>query len=323
VKLSKEVKVGLLALIAGVILYVGFNFLKGTDFFSSKKKYYIIYKDVDGLTASNSVLLHGLSVGRVHSIRLLPQRDNLILVSIEVEGDVVLGDATVAVLTSSDLLGGKNIDLRLGKNTSIYKTGDTLKGYRDKPFTEILEDRAMPILTNLDSTVQKVNKIFGDQLGNSIQTTLHNFEIASNDLRGMVKENRKNINVITTNVADLTTSLAETEKALKPLMVKLNAVADTINDLNMKRTIAKANTALQNLQDITAKINSGQGTLGLLVNDKSMYQNLDQSIKDLDKLMLDLQKNPKRYVHFSLFGGKDKTEKTAVAAPASPAPVNK
>ena len=106
-------------------------------------------------------------------------------------------------------------------------------------------------------------------------------------------------------------------------MVKLNAVADTINDLNMKRTIAKANTALQNLQDITAKINSGQGTLGLLVNDKSMYQNLDQSIKDLDKLMLDLQKNPKRYVHFSLFGGKDKTEKTAVAAPASPAPVNK
>jgi len=320
VKLSKEVKVGLLALVAGSILYLGFNFLKGTDFFSSSKKYYIIYKDVDGLTQSNSVTLHGLSVGKVHAIRLLPERDNLIQVSIEVEEDVILGDATVAVLTSSDLLGGKNIDLRLGKNTKIYNTGDTLRGYRDKPFTEILEDRAMPILTNLDSTVQKVNKIFGDQLGTSIQTTLHNFELASNDLRGMVKENRANINVITTNVADLTTSLAQTEKALKPLMVKLNAVADTINDLNMKRTIAKANAALQNLQDITAKINSGQGTLGLLVNDKSVYQNLDQSVKDLDKLLVDLQKNPKRYVHFSIFGGGDKKDKTVAAAPVSPAP---
>ena len=316
-KLTKEVKVGLLALVAGVILYIGFNFLKGVDFLSPTKRYFIIYNDVDGLTVSNPVETNGLTVGRVNSISLLPNRGNKILVVIDIDDALVVGDSTVAVLSNSDLLGGKNIVLKLGKNSKVYANNDTLKGYKDRPFTEVLQERAMPILTNLDSTVQKVNKVFGDQLGTSIGVTMHNFELASHDLRAMMSENRRNVSTITSNIASLTTSLNETEKSVKPLISKLSAFADSLNDLQLKQAVARADAAMKSLQDITTKINNGQGTLGLMVNDKRVYDNLDQSIKDLDKLLIDLQKNPKRYVHFSVFGGKDKKEAAATTTPTT------
>lgn len=319
-KLTKEVKVGLLALVAGVILYIGFNFLKGVDFFSPTKRYFIIYNDVDGLTVSNPVETNGLTVGRVNSISLMTDRGNKILVTIDIDDALAVGDSTVAVLSNSDLLGGKNIVLKLGNNSKVYGNNDTLKGYKDKPFTEVLQERAMPILTNLDSTIHKVNKVFGDELGTSIGVTMHNFELASHDLRGMMSDNRRNISTITSNVAELTTSLKETERSVKPLLVKLSAFADSLNDLQLKQTVARADAAMKGLQDITTKINNGQGTLGLMVNDKRVYDNLDQSIKDLDKLLVDLQKNPKRYVHFSVFGGKDKADKKAAANAAATTP---
>ena len=321
-KLSKEVKVGLLALVAGVILYIGFNFLKGVDFFSPTKRYFIIYKDIDGLTVSNPVETNGLTVGRINAIHLLTERNNEILVTIDIDDALVVGDSTTAVLSNSDLLGGKNIVLKLGKNTKVYKSGDTLKGRKDKPFTEVLQERAMPILTNLDSTVQKVNQVFGDELGTSIGTTMHNFEHASHDLKFMVAENRKNIYAITSNLATLSNTLNQTEKEFRPIITKMSAFADSLNDLELKQTVARADAAMKNLQAITEKINNGQGTLGLLVNDKSMYQNLDKASKDMDNLLVDMQKNPKRYVHFSVFGGKDKKENknAAATAPANPAP---
>ena len=310
---------GLLALVAGVILYIGFNFLKGVDFFSPTKKYYITYKDIDGLTVSNPVVMHGLTVGRVNAIHLLTNRNNLILVTIDIDDALIVGDSTVAVLSNSDLLGGKNIDLKLGNNTKIYDNGDTLQGHKDRPFTEVLQERAMPILTNLDSTVTRVNRVFGDELGTSIQVIMHNFEVASHDLKGLVSDNRKNINTVMGNAVSLSNSLMETEKSLKPLIAKMHMLADSLNDLNLKQTVAKADAAMKNLQEVTAKINNGQGTLGLLVNDKALYQNLDQTTKDLDKLFLDVQKNPKRYVHFSVFGGGDKKDKKATVANPAPA----
>jgi phospholipid/cholesterol/gamma-HCH transport system substrate-binding protein len=310
VKITKEVKVGLLALVAGVVLYTGFNFLKGVDFFSPVKRYYVIYKNIDGLSNSNPVILNGLTVGRVNSIQLLTRRSFNILVAIDVDDALQLGDSTVAVLSSSDLLGGKSIVLKLGRNSKVYENGDTLKGTADKNLTAELAEKAMPILTNLDSTVVKLNRVFGDEMGNSVQKILHNFELASEDLKILMASNKKNIHTITSNFSELSGSLVETEKSLKPLMANLNAFADTLNDLELKQTIRNANVAMKNLHDITDKINKGQGSLGALVNDKAVYDNLNQSMKDLDALLVDVKKSPKRYVHFSVFGGKGKEKKS-------------
>jgi phospholipid/cholesterol/gamma-HCH transport system substrate-binding protein len=207
------------------------------------------------------------------------------------------------------LLGGKSILLKLGRNSKIKENGDTLTGITDKNLTQALAERAMPILSNLDSTVVKMNKVFGDELGNSIQKTLHNFEIASTDLRLTVAANKQNVTTITSNLADLSESLKETQAALKPLMAHMTQFADSLNDLHLKRIVNNANAAMKNLNEITARINSGQGTMGALMNDKAAYDNMNKSIKDLDLLLLDLKANPKRYVHFSMFGGKEKAPK--------------
>jgi phospholipid/cholesterol/gamma-HCH transport system substrate-binding protein len=309
VKVTREVKVGLLALVAGAVLYIGFNFLKGVEFFSPVKRYYIIYSNIDGLSSSNPVIMNGLNVGRVNSIQLLTNRNYKILVGIDVDDELVLGDSTIAILSNSDLLGGKEILLKLGKGSNIKKNGDTLTGIADKNLTQALAERAMPILSNLDSTVLKMNRVFGDELGNSIQKTLHNFEVASNDLRMTVSVNKQNINTITSNLADLSASLKETQSSLKPLMAHMNQFADSLNDLELKRVVNNANIAMKNLSQITAKINSGDGTMGALLNDKAAYDNMNKSMKDLDALLMDLKANPKRYVHFSVFPGKTKTPK--------------
>jgi phospholipid/cholesterol/gamma-HCH transport system substrate-binding protein len=312
VKITKEVKVGLLALVSGVVLYAGFNFLKGVDFFSPVKRYYVIYKNIDGLSTSNPVLLNGLTVGRVNSIQLLTKRNFQIMVAIDVDDALELGDSTIAVLSNSDLLGGKSIVLKIGRNSKIFENGDTLKGITDKNLTQELAEKAMPILTNLDSTVVKLNRVFGDEMGNSVQKILHNFELASHDLKILMASNKSNIQTITNNFSDLSASLVQTEKSLKPLLANLNKFADTLNDLELKQTISNANIAMKNLHEITDKINKGQGSIGALVNDKAVYDNLNQSMKDLDALLVDVKKSPKRYVHFSVFGksGKEKKSKS-------------
>ena len=299
--ISKEAKVGLLALVAGVTLYLGFNFLKGYEIFSRTNKFYIIYEEIDGLTVSNPVVLNGLSVGRVDDIKLQPSNDNSLLVTIVVDKDVLVGDSTIAFLENTGLLGGKSIELNMGQSSVIYDGGQTILGIKKQDFTEILAEKAMPILTNLDSTVVSLNKIFGDQLGTSIQKTLHNLERASGELNEIMVSNKKNINTITYSLAGLSQSLVETEKQLKPILNKLDNLADTLNNLELKQTVQNARQALKNVEDITAKINEKEGSLGLLVNDKELYENLNKTAENLNNLVEDIERNPKKYIKISVF----------------------
>lgn len=299
--ISKEAKVGLLALVAGVTLYLGFNFLKGYEIFSRTNKFYIIYEEIDGLTVSNPVVLNGLSVGRVDEIKLQPSDDNSLLVTIIVDKEVQIGDSTIAVLENTGLLGGKSIELHLGQNSVIYDGGQTISGLKKQDFTEILAQKALPILTNLDSTVVNLNKIFGDQLGTSIKNTLHNLELASGELNQIMVSNKRNINTITYSLAGLSQSLAETEKQLKPILGKLDNLADTLNNLELKQTVQNAREALENVESITAKINEKEGSLGLLVNDKELYENLNKTADNLNSLVEDIERNPKKYIKISVF----------------------
>jgi phospholipid/cholesterol/gamma-HCH transport system substrate-binding protein len=179
----------------------------------------------------------------------------------------------------------------------------------------MLSAKAMPIMANLDSTVFKLNALFGDELGLSIKNTLHNFELASHDLKLTMASSKHDIAGITNNLNALSGSLKETERAIKPLLQKMSSFADSLNDMELKKAVANANAAMKNLNEVSTKINDGSGSIGLLINDKGLYQKLDNSAKDLDLLLIDVKKNPKRYVHFSVFGKKDKEPKPAVTTP--------
>jgi phospholipid/cholesterol/gamma-HCH transport system substrate-binding protein len=293
---SKEVKIGLMALISGVVLYIGFNFLKGTDFFSPVNTYYVWYDEIDGLTVSNPVVINGFTVGRVNEIVLDQNNGNKIQVELQIDKDIVLGDSTKAILSSLDLLGGKSIVLGLGKNTKTYESGDTLNGYKEKGFVEVLGAKATPVLSNLDSTIVKINTILGTETNNNIRTILINLVKTSESLKILMDENKSNIKAITGNLNALSASLVQTERELKPILVKVNQLADSLNDLELKRVVNNANTTMANLSAITDKINKGEGSLGALINDKKTVDNLNKTMKDIDALVLDLQTNPKNYL---------------------------
>ncbi len=310
--MSKEIKVGLMTLVSGVILYFGFNFLKGSDLFSSSRDFYALYDSVDGLTASNQVMLNGVAVGRVKETRILTDRNNKILVVLTLDQEIPLTNNTVAALGDNGLIGGKVIQLQIGKGTAIAP-GDTLKSSKQAGLTAALQDKALPIMTDADSLIRNLNVVVSrfKQTGDVLNQLLSNVDQTGLALRATLNENRKNLSSITGNLNRLSAQLVETEKSIQPIMAKANTFADSLNALRLGQTVAKANQTVAELQAMLQSLQNGQGTAGKLLKDDQLYTNMNQSIKDLDKLLVDLRQQPKRYVHFSVFGGGKKKNKAA------------
>ena len=307
---SNELKVGFLALMAFLILYFGFNFLKGNDLFSKSNTYYIQYDNVDGLTPSNIVMVNGVEVGKVKKVFLDPADGNKIKVEIWVNKGLVLPDKTVAILSDGALLGGKVIRLELlGKGAIADES--TILGINEKGLSSLLKERALPVLSNADSllvTFRSVSSKF-EKTGLHLNRLIENSNVAVSNINGsvstLVAENSVNIKQITANMRNLSQSLIETEKELKPLLTKFNSVADSIQAARIGQTIQEASRAITSLQRIVTKLEQGQGSAGKFLTNDSLYTGLNKSIVDLDRLLIDFRTQPKRYIHFSVFGKKD------------------
>lgn len=310
-KISKEVKVGLLAIVSGVVLYLGFNFLKGADFLSPNNSYYAVYDDVDGLTVSNPVTLNGLAVGRVKEITILQNKNNKLLVTLDINNDISLGDSTRAVLASSGVLGGKYIMLEVGPLGKVMEDNDTLRAGVEQGVTEMLQAKAAPIADNLDSLVRNMNQLVKkfDAISATIDATLLSVKQTSSSLNGTIDNNQAAIQEVMGNMQNLSSTLNDSRTGIKPLMGKINNFADTLSNMQLASAVDNANRSLESLNRTLTHVNEGQGTLGKLTNNDSLYRNLNDAAADLDSLLIDLKANPKRYVHFSLFGGGNKQDK--------------
>ncbi|MFD1143800.1 MlaD family protein [Larkinella insperata] len=320
-KLSKEAKVGILAVVTLVMLYFGFNFLKGSDIFSRSNKYLVVYDNVDGLTASNPVQLNGLSVGRVDRIDILQTRNNQLLVTLDVDKQIRIGQGTKAILADAGVLGGKVIILQINPSTTQMESGDTLVSGKEAGITALIKEKTLPVLNSVDSLTVNLNRIVKqfDRTGLILNKTLEGVEATTGTLQLTVGENRESIRRLMTNLSNLSASLAQTEKEVKPLLTKASTFADSLNALKLGQTLASANQSISTLQQMLADINSGKGTIGKLKGDEALYKNVNGATASLEKLLTDFRENPKRYVHFSLFGRKEK--KSATATPAQSATV--
>jgi phospholipid/cholesterol/gamma-HCH transport system substrate-binding protein len=307
VKISKETKVAALAIVSGTILYVGFNFLKGTNILSSTRTYQVTYPSIDGLTVSNPVIINGLNVGRVSAIQLDQENGNRLLVSLEIDKAIKLGDSTVALLSNNGLLGTKAIKLEIGRNKVIYEDGATLRGEKEMGLADMVAAKATPVVEHLDSAIVKVNALLGAVPNDKLKTIINNLETASGGLKTIMTKNGENLEAFTGNLAQLSKSLVETEAELKPMIREFTHFADSLNHLELKATVTKANQAMGNLNEITRKINAGEGTLGALVTDKAMYANLNKALTDFDSLMTDFKYNPNHYL--APLGKKPKKKK--------------
>lgn len=304
---TKEVKIALTAIVAIVLLFIGINFLKGVNIFQASNTYYVQFEDVNGLAVSNPVYANGYAVGIVRDIKYDYGKRNNVIVTIELDDEMRVPRGTRSEL-AAQLMGGVNMSLVLGPNPAdILSPGDTIKGGLHVGAMDKVAEM-MPqierLLPKLDSILTNINRLSSDPalaqiLGNTAELT-GNLNQASADLKVMtgrdVPQLLTKFNHIGTNVSQLTDKMARVD------------VDGTVNKLNT--TLEGVNTLTGNLNETTTtlnnKLNSRDNTLGLFLNDRALYDNMANTMRNAVSLVIDLKAHPKRYVHFSVFGRKDK-----------------
>lgn len=296
-KVSKEFKVGLFMVVALVLLYFGFNFLKGIDFFSSSDKYYAVYNNVDKLTESNQVFLNGFAVGRVGKIEILQDNGNLVLVTLEIDSEIILTDSTTAILTG-DFLGNKSILLQNVTGSNILEPGDTLRSNLDRGITDILAESAVPVADNLQITLRKFNVLVDNLTRNTEQldtifsrlvTTPYQLNRALNTASNSVHDLAADYRVVAQN---LNTALDD----LRPTMTNLRSLSDSLKVLELSATITKTQAALESFNATLGRMTSNDNTVGKMLTEDELYQNLNTLLLNLDTLADHFNTNPKHFL---------------------------
>ena len=305
--MSKELRVGILAIVSGVLLYFGFNFLKGNELFSGTNKYYVKYENVDGLTVSNPVVVNGLSVGRVSSIQLLQSR-GYILVELDIKEDFVVGDTTKAILINSDFLGGKAIELSVGSILKQKAPGDTLEARVNNPFTEVLETTGT-VANDLEITISRINEILAGMKGSGedIAAMLRNTNDFIVSTKAELNRNSYQLNETMAEAQTAIKGLTTTIEKVNPVLDNTNEFVGGLKELDLQATLDKTNSLLENLNTTMTEFRNEDGTLGKLMTNDSVYNNLNQLLIDLDKLSNHLNEHPKDF--FSPLGKKSKKVK--------------
>ncbi len=305
--MKKEIKIALTAVVALVLLFIGLNFLKGINVFQSTNTYYVKFKNIAGLAVSNPVYANGFPVGIVRSIAYDYERGENVVVSIELDDEMKIPAETHAEL-ETDLMGGIKMQLLLGPNpTKNIAQGDTISGGMHQGMMDKVQTMVPAIekmLPKLDSIMTNLNKITADP---ALAQTLHNTAAITANLKETSAQLNQMMKAdIPQTMASLKRTSANAEK-LSNNLAKLD-VQTTFDNIN--KTIRNAQELSDNLGNMTAnldkKLKSKDNTLGLFLNDRGIYDNLNSTLQHADSLMIDLKAHPKRYVHFSVFGRKDK-----------------
>lgn len=316
-KIKNETKVGVLAAFAIALLIIGYNFLKGNSIFSSETELFAMYTQVDGLGVSKPILINGFQIGRVSKLALQP--DGRIMATLKIKDQYEIPINTIARLESTDLLGGKAIVMVLGNSKEYAKDGYILNTNVEKSLMESVQPvqkKAELMIAKIDSILTSVNSILNpnfqksvDKSFTSIAATLASLEGTSKKVDALVGSESSKLSNILANVEVITVNFKNNGAKIDAVLTNLNTVTDKAAALNFKQTVDNANNAIADLQGIVTDVKNGKGSLGQLINDKMMYDNLTNAAKNLDDLMIDLKANPKRYVHFSVFGVGNKTDK--------------
>lgn len=313
-KISNETKIGILTTIGITILILCYSYLRGNDVFSTSNHFYAIYNSVDGLSVSKPVLVNGFPIGHISNMTLQP--DGRTTVEFKIDSKYNVPDNTLAKLVSTDLLGSKAIVFEMGNSKTYAGDKDTLKADIQGSLAESLQPiqkKAEQLIARLDSSLASINKIMNpdfqknvDRSFLSIANSLQTLEGTTKKIDELVASQSGHINGILSNAESVSDNLKTSTGHLNNIATNAETFSSDLAHSNIKQTLDNANKATADLQATIAKINNGTGSLGLLMNDDHLYRNLDSASSNMNKLFIDLKGHPSRYVHFSVFGKKDK-----------------
>jgi phospholipid/cholesterol/gamma-HCH transport system substrate-binding protein len=302
--------------LAALGLFVwGINFLKGKDIFKRERVFYAEYHEVGGLSKTNPVLIRGMRVGQVSRLEFHPNMQGTIIVSFSLDTDFAIPSNSVARIISSDLLGSKAVEIQLGNSATLIASGDTLlssieTSLMDEVNAQVapLKMKAESLLSSIDSLVVVVQSVLNDDAREnitkslkSISATFANIEKTSNTLDLALDEERGRISEILMNAKTVTASLEESAYNFNRLIDNLALFSDSLIVVDVPGTLRKADESIMQIGVLVEKINKGEGTLGMLMHNDTLYFELERSAEELNKLLEDIRANPKRYVRFSVF----------------------
>ena len=303
-KLSREVKTGIIV-IGGILLFVmGFSFLKATPIFNNSKTFYAVYSHVGGLQPGTQVSINGFNVGNVNKISFKNGSGNL-LVTFSVDSDFEFSKNSIAELYDTGIIGGKGIQVNpVFDGAPIAQSGDTLSSNIKPGLTDLLQQKLAPLqskiegaVSNADSLLLNFNDVLDEETKRNLResikglnATVQSFQSSAATLNSLLADNKNSLDSSITNINTITTNFS--------------VLSDSIAQVGLANTIRSLESTISNLDKMLAKIEKGEGTLGKLVNNEELYNNLSEASKELDLLLQDFRLNPKRYVNVSVFGKK-------------------
>ncbi|MCU0359468.1 MAG: MlaD family protein [Bacteroidia bacterium] len=321
-KISKEFKIGVIVVLGVAALVWGVSFLKGSDILSRKYYLYAIYPRIDNLIPANPMLINGFKVGQVNSISLVEEGPykNQVIVKFVLTEEVNIPVKSIAKAVSSDLLGTKAVEVEFSKEKEFVKNGDTLLSGSEENLREAvnkqiapLQAKALSLIGSIDSAMTVVTMLLNpktrdniDRSFESVRKAILSLEQTAYKLDDLVASEKGKVSNVMTNLNNISTNLNNNEQKLNNIITNFSNLSDTLAKSQLRSAVANASATMKELNELMTRINRGEGTLGKLAKNDSLYNNLNSSAASLDRLLKDLESNPKRYVHFSIFGKKDK-----------------
>lgn len=317
-KINNETKIGLLAILAVALLFFGFNYLKGKSIFKKEDQLYAVFQNVQGLTKSNSVVINGLQIGTISNLNGGKDMKEIV-VTVTLQKDVNIPDNSLAVI-NPNLLGSPVLEIQLGSSTKFLTSGDTLvTSLSGGAFDEALK-LINPVLyevrnavKSLDSVLHIVTGVFDPATKNNIKGIVENlnrttasFALTATSLQALMNAQTGALAKSVANINTFTENLNSNNAKLNDILTNAQSASAKFASIDLKQTLDTLNAAVENFKKGSEKINSKEGSLGLLLNDKKLYNNLESTTNKINILLDDIRVHPKRYVNISVFGKKDK-----------------
>lgn len=311
-KIKTEIKVGLIAVVTIAIFVWGYNFMKGLNILKKLHSYTVLYDKIEGLQDASRVTLNGYRVGIVDYIDLSDEHPGKLVVEIVLEKNFDLPKNTIAEIYNADIMGTKAIRFRLGDSPIFAKSGDTLTGSVAASLMEQMEplkDKAEKIMDSLDSILLTFQLTLGNDFSENFNSTLQHLRNSAESLDSFLNDDNGQFPSIISNIEDITIGLKNNTGKFDGIMTNMESFSDSLANTNIKTLVDNMNLSLYNINKLLIGINNGEGTIGSLARNDSLYKNLENLSHSLDLLLIDVKENPKRYVHFSVWGGKSEKKK--------------
>lgn len=310
---KSKLKVGIFCIVAVVIFYLGACFFKGVSAFGKKTYYYAVFENTGGLQESNAVMLNGYKIGQVTKVSILSDNPVRLCAELMITEPVNIPKDSKVQVAPKDLLGGTVVNVLFGTSTQFLQAKDTMATFIVPQITdgvEGLKAQLASILTSVDTIALSLKDVLSPEGGaQDLKGTLANLEATTANLNSILGNNKEKVGKLVTNLEQFSNTLQEAGPQLETIVNNFDKISDSIAKANVTQLINDAQQAIGDVQLIVEKVQKGDGTLGQLVTNDTLYTNLENSLHSLDELLKDLKANPKKYINVTVFGKKEKKEK--------------